>query len=188
MVQQVQEKLESMGPKGKKGRAVVGDIVAMPELADDTFSLMLAMGDPLSICSDPARAVHEFRRILKASGVVIATADNRLAGIDYYIEKGNLDALEQFVRDGRTRWLTDQEAERFELATFTPAQLRKLFENAGLEVLSITGKTIVPIRQNRRLLQYPDAMDRLLRVEMELQKDPSAAGRCGHLQIAARKP
>ena len=187
MVGQVRQKLEEMGPKGRKGTGVVGDIVDMPDLADNAFSLLMAMGDPLSICSDAQRAVREMFRTLKAGGVAVATADNRLAGMDYYIERGNLDALEEFIQTGRTRWLTAEEAERFELMTFTPAQLRKLFESAGFEVLKITGKTILPIRQNRKLLDYPHAMERLLRLEMELQKDPSSAGRSGHLQIAARK-
>ena len=188
MVDQVKAKLEAMGPKGKKGTAVAGDIVHMPELPDATFSLLMAMGDPLSICGDAQRAVREMHRILTPGGVAVVTADNRLAGIDYYIGHGDLDALEQFVRSGKTRWLTGEEEERFELSTFTPAQLKRLFESAGFEVADLTGKTIIPIRQNRKLLEYPHAMDRLIRIEEELQKDPASAGRCGHLQIAARRP
>lgn len=188
MIDQLSATLQQLGPKAHKTTAVVGDIVHMPQLPSETFKLILAMGDPLSICSDPPRAVREFARILCPGGVVVATADNRLGSIDHYIEKGNLDDLESFIRSGRTRWLTDHEDERFELTTFTPAQLRRLFEAAGLEVLNLTGKTILPIRRNRKLLEYPHAMERLIRLEIELQKDPAAAGRCGHLQIAARKP
>lgn len=188
MIEQVRAKLDEMGAKGRKGTAFVADIVDMHGLATDTFMLMLAMGDPLSICSDAARAAREFARILKPGGIIIATADNRLGSIDHYIERGNLDALEEFARTGRTRWLTDEAEERFELTTFTPQQLRKLFESAGLEVLSVTGKTILPIRANRRLLEHPNAIERLIRIEQDLQKDPASAGRCGHLQIAARKP
>jgi SAM-dependent methyltransferase len=177
-----------MGPKGKKGTAIVADIVDMAELPADTFSLIMAMGDPLSICSDPQRAVREIARILKPGGVACVTADNRLAGIDHYIERGNVEALEEYLRAGKTRWITTEEEERFELTTFTPHQLRKVFESAGLEVLDLTGKTILPVRQNRKLLQDPHAMARLIRMELDLQKDPASAGRCGHLQIAARKP
>lgn len=188
MIEQVNARLAEMGPRGQKATTVVGDIVNMPDLPDGTFALLLAMGDPLSICSDAAAAAREIARVLCPGGIAVATADNRLAGIDHYIERGNLDALEQFVRDGKTRWLTDAQEERFELTTFTPQQLRKLFLSAGLEVLDVTGKTILPIRQNRKLLQYPHAMERLLKLEMDLQKDPASLGRCGHLQLTARKP
>jgi hypothetical protein len=127
-------------------------------------------------------------RMSKPGGVVIATADNKLAALDHYVERGNLDALEEFVRAGRTRWLTPDEREQFELTTFTPATLRRLFERAGLDVMSITGKTIVPVRQNKHLLTHSDAVARLIRLEEELATDPAAAARAGHLQVAARRP
>jgi ubiquinone/menaquinone biosynthesis C-methylase UbiE len=146
------------------------------------------MGDPLSICSDAAKACREMFRICKSGGIVIATADNKLAAIDHYIERGNLDALEEFIQSGKTNWLTQDERERFELTTFTPASLRKLFERWGFEVLSIAGKTILPLRQNKKLLDAPDAMSRLLKLEQELAKDSTAAARASHLQITARRP
>jgi hypothetical protein len=127
-------------------------------------------------------------RISKPGGVVIATADNKLAALDHYVERGNLDALEAFVKTGRTQWLTADERERFELTTFTPATLRRLFESARFEVLSLSGKTIIPVRQNKILLEQPDAVERLLRLEQDLSRDPAAAARAGHLQVVARKP
>ena len=100
----------------------------------------------------------------------------------------NLDELEQFLHTSRTNWLTADEREQFELTTFTPLTLRKLFEQAGFEVLQLVGKTILPIRQNKHLLEKEDAVQRLLRMEQELAKDPSTAARAAHLQITARKP
>src|SRR5262245_15462304 len=164
MIEQVRSKLTEMPPRAQeRATLVVGDIVDMPHVPSVQFSLVLAMGDPLSICSDPPRAVREFHRITRPGGIVIATADNKLAAIDHFVERGNLDALEEFIKSGRTQWLTQDQRERFELTTFTPSTLRKLFENAGFEVLDVTGKTIVPVRQNKKLLEYPDAVDRVLR-------------------------
>ena len=188
MIEQVRQKLPAIGARAaERATLLVADIVQMPQLPTGGFALILAMGDPLSICSDAPAAVREMARICKPGGIVIATADNKLAAIDHYVERGNLDALEQFIQTGRTRWLTQDERERFELTTFTPASLSKLFERAGFEVLSVAGKTIVPVRQNKKLLEPPDAIERLLRIEQELSKDPAAAGRAGHLQIAVRK-
>jgi hypothetical protein len=98
-----------------------------------------------------------------------------------------LDALEEFVRCGKTHWLTADEREQFELTTFTPASLRKLFEKSGFEVLSIDGKTIIPVRDNKKLLANERAVERLLRLEEELSKDPASAARAGHLQVTARR-
>jgi len=188
MIEQIRPKLDELGGKAKKATLVVGDIVAMPELPDATFALTLAMGDPLSICTNPAFAAREMFRICAPGGVVIATADNKLAAIDHYIERGNLDALEEFVNTSKTNWLTADERERFELTTFTPSGLSKLFERAGFEVVGVTGKTILPVRQNKILFEKPGAMERLLKMEVELAKDQSSAAKAGHLQIVARRP
>jgi ubiquinone/menaquinone biosynthesis C-methylase UbiE len=187
MIEQVRPKLEALGTKAKKGTLIVADIIDMPEVPSAAFELVLAMGDPLSICSDAKRAVREMARITKPGGVVIATADNKLAAIDHFVEKGSLDALEDFVRSGRTNWLTADERERFELTTFTPASLSRLFEGNGFEAVSVAGKTVLPVRQNKRLLESPGAVERLLKLETELARDPAAAGRCGHLQVTARR-
>src|SRR5688572_8671722 len=57
MLGQVREKLEAMGEaKARRATLVVGDIVDMPQVPGDAFALVLAMGDPLSICADPVRA------------------------------------------------------------------------------------------------------------------------------------
>ncbi len=89
MIEQVRPKLDALGVKGKKGTLIVADIVEMPDVPSGAFDLVLAMGDPLSICSDAKRAVREMARIAKPGGVVIATADNKLAAIDHFVEKGS---------------------------------------------------------------------------------------------------
>jgi ubiquinone/menaquinone biosynthesis C-methylase UbiE len=186
MIEQVREKLEG-NPRAKKATLLVADIVDMPEVPTERFSLVIAMGDPLSICSDPLRAAREMHRITKPGGTVIATADNKLAALDHYVERGNLDALEAFVQSGKTNWLTADEREQFELTTFTPASLRKLFEKSGLEVVSVEGKPIIPVRANKYVLTHDRAVERLLKLEQELSRDPASAARAGHLQITARR-
>lgn len=187
MIGQVREKLDAIGPRARRATLLVGDIIDMREIPNEQFTLVLAMGDPLSICSDAQRAAMEFRRITRPGGIVIATADNKLAAIDHFVERGDLDALEKFVRTGRTEWLTAEKREQFELTTFTPGSLRRLFERAGMEVIGITGKTIIPARKNRKLLEPADAIERLIAMEIELSRDSTAAARASHLQITARR-
>ena len=187
MIEQTREKVNALGPKAKRATLLAADIVDMPALPSDSFQLVLAMGDPLSICSDPARAAREMRRITREGGVVIATADNKLAALDHFVERGQLEELEKFIDTGRTHWLTADRREQFELTTFTVSSLRALFEKSGFEVLQLVGKPIVPVRQNRALLSRPDAIQRLLRLEQELARDPASAARAGHLQITARR-
>jgi SAM-dependent methyltransferase len=150
--------------------------------------LTLAMGDPLSICTDPQRAANEMFRCCGPGGVVVATADNRLSAAAAYLERGELDLLEVLHKTGRTRWVTADAQEQFELHTFTPAGLRRVFQRSGFEVLSILGKTVLDVRGRRDLLGDRDAFRRLLRIELDLCRDPLHAARAGHLQITARRP
>jgi ubiquinone/menaquinone biosynthesis C-methylase UbiE len=187
MIEQARAKIEAMGPRAKRATLLAADMVDLSALPIEQFSLILAMGDPLSICSDPFKATREMNRVSKPGGIVIATVDNKLAAIDHFVERGNLDALEEFIHTGRTQWLTADERERFDLTTFTPHGVKKLFEKSGFEVLDIVGKTIIPVRDNKHLLTQPNAVERLLKLEQELAKDPTAAARAGHLQIVAKK-
>ncbi|HEV7299431.1 MAG TPA: class I SAM-dependent methyltransferase [Tepidisphaeraceae bacterium] len=188
MIEQTRLKLADMPPaRAKKATLAVADIVDMPELPSDTFGLTLAMGDPLSICTDPVRAAREMFRICAPGGHVIATADSKLAAVDHFVERGNLTALEDFIQTGKTRWLTAAKEERFELTMFTPTSLRKLFEHAGFEVITVAGKPIIPVRSNKFLLQAENAVERLLKLEATLAKDPASAARAGHLQVVAKR-
>ena len=166
----------------------IADMVDLSAISTAPFALTLAMGDPLSICSDPLAAAVQLYKTCRPGGTVIATVDNKLAALDYYAQKGNLDELENFVATGRTHWLTREREEQFELTTFTPQSLRKLFERVGFTVQSIIGKTILPIRKNPALLEQPSAIDRLLKLETDLAADPAAAARANHLQITAKRP
>lgn len=188
MIEQTRGKLEALGEaRAKRATLVVADIAQMPQVPSAAFALVLAMGDPLSICADPPAAAREMARITVPGGVVIATADSKLAAIDFFVDRGSLDALEGFVRSGRTNWLTGDPREQFELTTFTPASLRALFERVGFEVLEVTGKPIVPVRRNKKLLESPGAVERLLKIEADLARDPASAGRAAHLQVVARR-
>jgi hypothetical protein len=57
----------------------------------------------------------------------------------------------------------------------------------GFEIIEVIGKSIIPVRGNRRLLESEHAVERLLKLEQILAKDPAAAATAGHLQITARR-
>jgi ubiquinone/menaquinone biosynthesis C-methylase UbiE len=188
MIGQVREKLESMGARGNKATTLVADIVDLREIESDRFALIVAMGDPISICSDAMRAAREIWRICKAGGVVIATADNKLAAMEHFFRRGDVEGLEALLKTGKTRWLTEDEREQFELTTFTPGELGHLFERAGFEVIKVVGKTVLPVREYKEMLEKEGVAEKLLEMEIEMAKDETAAARAGHLQVIAKKP
>lgn len=163
------------------------DLMDLAALPGEHFHLATAMGEPIGSATDPAVALRQIARMLAPGGVLVATFDNRIACVDHYLEEGDVAVLEKFLRSGRTNWLTRDPSEQFDVHTFEPPQLRKLLEGAGFEILEMLGKTVLPMRRHRELLEDPAQRRRWAAIEKQLARDPHNFGRCPHLQLAARK-
>jgi len=166
---------------------VKADVMDLSELPREHFALAVAQGDPLSFAAHPPRALKEIRKILRPGGVLVASLDATLAAIDHYVEKLDLESLEKLIRSGEMEWLANDEAERFPVHTFTPEDLRDMFEKGGFEVLDLFGKTVLPFKRLEEFFDDEREAQRILALEKRLCRIPSAMGRASHLQIAARK-
>ncbi|MBI2191278.1 MAG: methyltransferase domain-containing protein [Planctomycetes bacterium] len=166
---------------------VQADLCDLSELPDARYAFAVAEGDPLSYAADPARAAREVARLLIPGGILAASVDHLCAGLDFYVEKGDLAGLERFARDGVASWLAERPEERYPIRMFTSEGLRQMLERAGFEVLWVRGKTVLPLRKHPDLLSDPKNRDRLLRLELGLGRMEACLGRASHLQVAARK-
>jgi len=151
------------------------------------FALATAFGEPLGCTASPQIALNRVAEMLSTGGVLVATLDNRWACLDYYLERGDLRELARFLEEGRTHWLTRREEERFPIWTCRPGELARLLSSAGLALIDVIGKTVLPMRHYRRLLDDPEQARHLLELEKKLRKDAAAIGRAAHLQFAARR-
>ncbi|MCK4659787.1 MAG: methyltransferase domain-containing protein [Phycisphaerae bacterium] len=185
MVEQARKKLGALAG-AERASFVQADLVDLSELPTDHFRLALALGDPIGCTSAPGRALKEIRKRLVDGGVLIATFDNRLSAVDYYLQQGDPRALEAFLRTGKTRWLTKDKEERFEIHTYTPLQVRKLLESVGFEIVGLIGKTVLPMRHHRALLDTSQRRRHWAKIEKSLCRDQAAIGRASHLQVVAR--
>jgi SAM-dependent methyltransferase len=165
---------------------VQADLCDLSALPPRHFSLAVALGDPIGCARSPAQAMRQIRRILTDEGVLVASFDNRLAAIDHYLQAGDGRALARFLRDGRTHWLTKNAEERFPIFTFAPSDVRSLVEAAGFSLLDMVGKTVLPMRHYRRLLETAEARRAWARIEKTQCRDLAAIGRASHIQVACR--
>jgi S-adenosylmethionine-dependent methyltransferase len=187
MLRRARERFAADFP-GREAAFVRADIADLTELETGAFALAVAQGDPLSFTADPVKAVREIARILEPGGAAVASVDNRWASYDHYLERGDLQALDAYHKSGSAEWLARDRQERFATRAFFPAELRKLFERAGLEVVEVAGKTLLGVRRHPKLLEDQAAYRRLLAIELECRREPGFLGRAAHLEIVARKP
>lgn len=185
MVDQARKKLDGLNHASAHS-FLQADLADLSELDASRYSLALALGDPIGCTASPAKTMKQIRRVMKADGVLVATFDNRLAALDFYLQRGDKEELARFLRDGKTHWLTKDKREQFPIVTFTPNDVRRLVESTGFELLDLVGKTVLPMRHHRKLLL--EAADRRAwaKLEKKLCRDPDAIGRASHLQVACR--
>lgn len=186
MLEQARRAFHASGLRGEP-RFVHADLCDPVDL-EPGYRLVCAIGDVLSFVDDAARALRACARLLAPGGVLFASVDQRYAGLEHYLERGDIEALERFARTGRTQWLAKRRDERFPTRSFTEQEIRALFRGAGFEVVSVLGRTVLPLHRHRALLLDPAARRRLRALEEKLNRDPSALGRASHLEVAGRLP
>ncbi|MDM8007673.1 MAG: class I SAM-dependent methyltransferase [Phycisphaerae bacterium] len=187
MLDEARRQVEEMGV-ADKAEFIQADLADLSALPEGHFGLAMAMGEPIGLTESPQHAMRQITRCLASGGVLVATLDNRVPCVDYYLEKGDREGLERFVRSGRTHWLTRDPSEQFEIHTFEPKGVERLVAEAGLTMLDMIGKTVLPMRHHRELIEDATERRRWVKIEQRLAGDPANFGRCAHLQFAARKP
>lgn len=165
--------------------ASIDDLSALPS---ESYDFLVGQGDPLNCAQRPARAFKEMARLLRPGGVMLMAVDNRLQGIYHYFKDGDVAGLEDFLRTGRTKWVTDDPGEQYPLTMFTPGQLRAMCRERGLELLGMIGKTVLPLRRFRGLLEDPAKREALTKLEESLNGEEALFANAAHLEFAARKP
>ncbi|MEK6799591.1 MAG: methyltransferase domain-containing protein [Planctomycetota bacterium] len=185
MLDQSRAKVDEQGG-ARRASFVQADLCDLSMLPEGGAAMAVALGDPIGCTSSPPTAMKQIRKALAPGGVLTATFDNKLTTIDFHLKRGDAEELAEFLRSGRTHWLTKDAAEQFEITTYSPEELRELMNRSGFEVLDLVGKTVLPMRSHRELLVDGEARRRWAQIEKTLCRKEAALGRASHLQIAGR--
>jgi len=186
MVDSVRRKAEQWGLT-RKIECIQADLMDLSGLPQNHFALATAFGEPICSTAIPPKALKQINQILAPGGLLVATVDNRFNAFDFFLERNNVEELGQFVKNGKTHWLTRDKREQFELFMYSPTQLTKLLHKAGFVVIDLLGKTVLPMRKYRQALEDKTHFRQLIKIEKKLAHDPDAIGRAAHLQVVARK-
>ena len=163
----------------------VDDLSGLPA---ESYDFLVGQGDPLNCAERPGKAFKELSRLLRPGGIMVMSVDNRLQGIYHYFQTGDVPALGEFLRTGKTKWVTDDPTEQYPMTMFTPGQIRAMCRERGLELVGMIGKTVLPLRRFKALLEEPDQRAELMRIEESLHAEEALFANAAHLEFAARKP
>jgi ubiquinone/menaquinone biosynthesis C-methylase UbiE len=193
MLQVAQRKIERENLQQNIETRLV-DIRDMSCFPTEHFDLVMAQGDPVSYCLDAEKAVKELARVVKTSGHVIVSVDNKYAMIPRFIRERAFDELAKLLQTGIRK--LDESARApgslvggFPFQAFTPEELKSLFLTCGLQVVRIIGKPIltrlISIDIREKILK--EYFESVLRVELMFCDNPSLVGIGGHLEVVGLK-
>ena len=186
MLEKAREKARELGLEDRIETAV-SDIRDMPEYPDDHFAMVLCEGDPLGYCGDHAKAMTELVRVIRPGGRVIASVDNRPAALRWLGKTPDLEAVKRLLETGDVVMPNKREDFRYVVHTFTPEELRELFQLNGLDVERIIGKLVLAHRLSGIESETPQIREWLYELELKHNVDPAYLPWAGHLEIVGRK-
>jgi ubiquinone/menaquinone biosynthesis C-methylase UbiE len=166
------------------------DIRHMSDLADESFDLVLAEGDPVGYCEDHAAAIKELARVARRGAHVIVSIHSRIGAISHLAQL-DFDGAEALLRTGQMRWRDEDEAFAYPIHAFTVPELAGLFEANGLRVARVLGKSVffsrLPPEAREKILADEALTRRLVDIECRYAEDPGWAGSGGHLEVTGVK-
>lgn len=159
------------------------DICDLNRYEDDSFPLILALGDPLSYCDDISKALHGIRRLLRQGGTLIGDVENAYGGIDRR-RAASWEDIRRILHEGIAFWPGGTTAVKM----LTPTRLRSLIESSGLKLKAMYPADIIGSLVEEELLHSTEGdIEQWVELEKRLRDDPSLLG-CGReIQFVAGK-
>lgn len=186
MIRHAAEMVKKQGMSDQVAAYHVLDICDMHALSDESFDLVLALGVPLTLCSDPRMAVEECYRVTKPGGHVVCDASNRFRTA---LDLARENDLTQFARVLDTGRITRQTG--LTQHQFMPQELASLFQAKGMEVLHLVA--VCPFfefpatEEHVRILDDEETFKTVQDVFRRYSEDPNVIALSSRLLIVARK-
>jgi len=175
------EKIKAQNLQEKIEMKIV-DMRDMSCFSSDHFDMALAEGDPISYCLNAEKAMSELARVVGPNAHVIVSVDSKYPRISGLIEESSFRGLSRFLRTSILKRV-------FKSQTFTPEELRMLFEACGVKAIGIIGKPIliqlIPRENRDEIIGHNSG--KLLELELEFRDTASLVGMGGHLEIVGVK-
>jgi SAM-dependent methyltransferase len=185
MIHHARERVENRGLGDRVVAYHALDICNLHALSNAEFDLVLALGGPLSLAPDPAKAVRELHRITKPGGYVICDAANRYRAALDLVREQDVDQFASLLNTGnfsRPDGLTDHR--------FRPDELTDLFEENELAVRRVVGVCpffdFLPAKEHVQMLDDARTFEVMLDMGRRYAEDTAVVSLSGRLLVVAQ--
>lgn len=186
MIRHAESEVNQLGLNKNVTGFHVQDICHMDALPENCFDLILALGMPLSLCSDPDQAVAEIFRITKPGGYVVCDTMNRLRTALDMARKNNIPQLINAITVGRILTESGQTHN-----CFSPQELETLFINRKFRHCQTAAITpffeVPPSKEQVKILDDDNMFRQINNLFQAVAEDPGVIGLSSRLLIVAQK-
>lgn len=165
---------------------VVSDITDMKKFENNSFSLVLAEGDPVGYCGDPQKAIKELARVARKGSAIIVSVDSLFSVMDRMISDKKFKLLPKLLETHVSDFFG-----QYPQYNFSTEELRKLYSRNNISVDSIIGKTVftrfIPRDKIDELLANESFYKQILKLELSFNNETSIVGFADHIEIAGIK-
>lgn len=173
-------------PLAEKIKFVVSDITDMKEFENNSFSMVIAEGDPVGYCGNPQKAIKELARVTRKGGAIIVSVDSLFSVIGRMVSDKKFKLLPKLLETHISDFFG-----QYPQYNFSTEELRDLYSRNNISVDSIIGKTVFTRFMLRdkidELLANKSFYKQILKLELEFNSEPSVIGFAGHIEIAGIK-
>lgn len=182
----VGEKIIKNTPLAKKITFVASDITDMKEFKDNSFSMVIAEGDPVGYCNNPNKAIKELARVARKGAAVIVSVDGFFWTVGNTVSSKKMKQLRKLLKTHISNFSGE-----FPQYNFTSNELKELYSKNNISVKNIIGKTVltgfVPRDKINDLLANKNFYKQILKLELQFNSEPSILDLAPHIEIAGIK-
>lgn len=186
MIRVAQEQAGAKGYSASVDGFEVLDLCDMNTLGDESFDMVLTLGEPLGLCGDAPKAVTEMKRLVRPGGIVACDCANRLR---LALDRALDDRWDEAVTLAETGHSSTRSGLTHQ--SFTPQGLRALFEDQGFEVLHLAAlcpfMTFPPRKEHVEAMNDEQVFEKVRKMFFRFAEDEAMLGVSIRLMIVARR-
>ena len=163
------------------------DVCDLHGFESASFDMVLSTGEPITICSDPKKAISEYCRVVRPGGHVLCDAGNRYRRAFELFGQGRGGEIEEVLATGECRGHGG-----LPMHLLGPGELRTVFENEGMEVLSVAGITPMfgfpPDGGSKAALEDEKTLQAMEVIARDYAERPEIVAQSSRILAVARRP